>query len=121
MGFRKDDKVWDVRRGNGVVSKRRNGERTYPVRVNFEGGDFSTYTDDGKYDVDNKNRCLFHGHDLEVKGETEPVRLPTKACVNIYPDGHHRFHTDKQAASMVGGKNAVTYEFDITNMKKVSE
>ena len=81
------DKVWDTRKGWGVVDEMRYSNE-YPILVNF-GHDYETYTLDGYYFEDDVNPSLFWD---EIAIEAPPKPLPdlqvdTKVYVWSNADG----------------------------------
>jgi len=76
--FRKGDKVFDLSKGNGIVDKINKADSPYEVIVYFGSGVIESYTADGLHITRDKNRMLYHGHDLEViVKEKPPVRKQT--------------------------------------------
>lgn len=82
--FRKGDKVFDLSKGNGIVDKINKADSPYEVIVYFGSGVIESYTADGLHITRDKNRMLYHGHDLEVIiNEKMPVRTK-EAWVFVY-------------------------------------
>ena len=64
------DKVWDIRRGWGVVSMIIQ-QSTYPIEVDFESG-HDIYSRDGYYTLEDINPSLFWD-EIEVKAPPKPL------------------------------------------------
>jgi hypothetical protein len=72
--FKVGDKVYDIVRGNGVVTVVNGGNAYYPMWAKFENDsvNHSSYTLQGFNRKNDKLPSLYHGHDLIVEVK-EPV------------------------------------------------
>jgi len=87
--FQVGDKVTDIRIGRGLIEEI-DGDSTYPI-VAFFGYKNKmpirpSYTLCGRYEETDNHPSLFHGHNVKVIGEENPVRK-VKRYVNLY-DNH---------------------------------
>ncbi len=80
MNFQKNDKVYSLSNGNGVVYSVLDAG-TYSVCVEFDSFT-KVFTQEGKRSVSDKYPILFHGHDLKVKIEDIPPERDK--FVNLY-------------------------------------
>jgi len=95
--FKKGDKVFNFRRGNGVVE--RTDYSDYPIIVEFHPTQgFVSFTSGGREIDSDMAHSLFHGHDLSVQ-EVTPVRT-VRRFVNLWinHDGDHNFSTNYKAS-----------------------
>jgi len=72
--FQVDDKVFSLLHGNGVI-KEILSTGIYPIMILFPKNTLRTRTIDGKFNTNNIDRDIYHGHDLEVVvKEKLPIR-----------------------------------------------
>lgn len=79
------DKVWDTRKGWGVVAEMRYSNE-YPILVNF-GHNYESYTLDGYYFEGDVNPSLFWD-EIVIEAPPKPLPdLPVDAKVLVWLDG----------------------------------
>lgn len=115
MDFRKDDKVWSFRYGNGTVLDINRG--SFPIVVEFESGkEADEYTSDGKLYHEDKVRDLYHGHNVVIHiDEHRPKRKISKWVIR-YSSGNMStrcFETEEDAINFnISDENATYHQIE---------
>ena len=108
------DKVWDTRKGWGVVDETRYSNE-YPILVNF-GHDFESYTLEGYYFEDDVNPSLFWD---EIVIEAPPKPLPKLAVdTKVLVWNNSRAHAQKAHFCCFEDGKMFTYESGRTSFTK---
>lgn len=109
--FEVRDKVWNPRKGKGVVVKvDPSTSSPYPVLVDFDGK-LNSYTRDGKEFDSDPNPTLFYGHDCKIIDEVVPFTAPESVFVNVYTDMDNVLHPNKYLAEKMRAPGGTTMEY----------
>lgn len=87
------DRVWSMGIGWGEILDTNHSAR-YPIRVQFQRGEYETYTLGGAHDAEDKTQYLFWD-EVKIKAPVKPLpdlEVDAKVLVWVEPDRKYKRH-----------------------------
>lgn len=116
------DRVWSLTNGWGVIKERRSPHYHYPLTVEFDNGEYETYTLWGLSKIDDMNPTLFWDEIVIEIPEKPLPQLEVDAKVLVWgPDGRkrnrHFSHFDEEGRlfAFSNGQSSFTNECSLEN------